>query len=123
MLFKSSFCFLFQSTCSVHFEKDYIKTSPRTTVCQFSLCSISAVHIVMLCCLGLFAKGEGDQPQGRRGIWPGQEGVLTGARGGLETHHCAVKSTNSGEKRSAGSWGDGSSTTCFSCWKGVPQDS
>lgn len=41
----------------------------------------------------------------------------------LETHHCAVKSTNSLEKRSAGSWGDGSSTTCLSCWKGVPQDS
>lgn len=40
-----------------------------------------------------------------------------------ETHHCAVKSTNSLEKRSAGSWGEGSSTTCLSCWKGVPQDS
>lgn len=40
-----------------------------------------------------------------------------------ETHHCAVKSTNSLEKRSAGSWGEGSSTTCLSCWNGVPQDS
>lgn len=44
-------------------------------------------------------------------------------RSPTETHHCAVKSTNSLEKRSAGSWGEGSSTTCLSCWKGVPQDS
>lgn len=40
-----------------------------------------------------------------------------------ETHHWEVKSTKSGENWSAGSWGDGSSTTCFSCWNGVPHES
>ncbi len=40
-----------------------------------------------------------------------------------QTHHWEVKSTNSGENWSAGSWGEGSSTTCFSCWKGVPHES
>lgn len=40
-----------------------------------------------------------------------------------EAHHLEMKSTNSGENRSAGSCGDGSSTTCLSCWNGVPQDS
>jgi len=38
-------------------------------------------------------------------------------------YHCEVKSTNSAENFSAGSCGDGSSTTCLSCWKGVPQES
>lgn len=40
-----------------------------------------------------------------------------------KTHHRELKSTNSGENWSAGSWGEGSSTTCFSCWKGVPHES
>lgn len=39
------------------------------------------------------------------------------------SYHCEVKSTNSSENLSAGSCGDGSSTTCLSCWKGVPQES
>ncbi|TNN71566.1 hypothetical protein EYF80_018252 [Liparis tanakae] len=42
---------------------------------------------------------------------------------GCVTHHWEMKSTNSGEKRSAGSCGDGSSTTCLSCWNGVPHES
>jgi hypothetical protein len=65
--------------------------------------------------------------QGGVGLWiqtSGSEAYLLNEEGhSLETHHWAVKSTNSGENRSAGSWGDGSSTTCFSCWNGVPQDS
>ena len=76
---------------------------------------------------GFICKKRRPDP-GRMGSSQGREGYLLGPgrSSGLsraETHHCAVKSTNSGEKRSAGSWGDGSSTTCFSCWKGVPQDS
>lgn len=39
------------------------------------------------------------------------------------SYHCEVKSTNSSENLSAGSCGDGSSTTCLSCWKGVPHES
>lgn len=39
------------------------------------------------------------------------------------TYHWEVKATNSGENRSAGSCGDGSSTTCLSCWNGVPHES
>lgn len=35
--------------------------------------------------------------------------------GRCEAHHLEMKSTNSGEKPSAGSCGDGSSTTCLSC--------
>lgn len=40
-----------------------------------------------------------------------------------KAHHWELKSTNSGENWSAGSWGEGSSTTCFSCWNGVPHES
>lgn len=39
------------------------------------------------------------------------------------SYHCEVKSANSSENLSAGSCGDGSSTTCLSCWKGVPHES
>lgn len=40
-----------------------------------------------------------------------------------KAHHWELKSTNSGENWPAGSWGEGSSTTCFSCWNGVPHES
>lgn len=42
---------------------------------------------------------------------------------GAGAHHWEMKSTKSGEKPSEGSCGDGSSTTCLSCWNGVPHDS
>lgn len=77
---------------------------------------------------GYLLKEKETKPREELGSGQDREGYRLGlgrprGPGRTETHHCAVKSTNSGEKRSAGSCGDGSSTTCFSCWNGVPQDS
>lgn len=58
--------------------------------------------------------GQGQKGQVQQGL---------GSRDKGEVYHCEVKSTNSDENLSAGSCGDGSSTTCLSCWKGVPQES
>lgn len=68
---------------------------------------------------------EKEEERERGGGIRGERGKGERKRGVMDwgSHHFEVKSTNSGEKRSGGSWGDGSSTTCLSCWNGVPHDS
>lgn len=114
--------FLFSLT-DLLVSRTRIKSSPGLVI-QFSTCSLFAFFMwILMLSGGSLSYGERDLYQEGAGIWNmGREGA-PGCHAGLKTHHCAVKSTNSGEKRSAGSWGDGSSTTCFSCWNGVPQDS
>lgn len=63
---------------------------------------------------------------GRMGSGQGREGYSLGSGrpSGLsraETHHCAVKSTNSGEKRSAGSWGTAPLPPASAAGRGSPR--
>lgn len=77
--------------------------------------------------LGLYPKGMPvgtgmqEAPHPPHSLAEERRARLGKAKGAL--YHCEVKSTNSAENFSAGSCGDGSSTTCFSCWNGVPQES